>query len=186
MYNCNLVRETLLAPMLCRSLLLFATTAQGLVLFGGSGVADGVLSRRALVSGVGGTVAAGLAPALPAFANTSPDLAEPTAAFDAAAEKRAEFMKKQKLFKKAWRKELSNLEFATSDEEASAAVQGLIKLIFQNGNEIPEGVRKMDLDQVYKTVQPKLGKEARMDFQKLDRLVQTIVTVKPMGADDGL
>ena len=36
----------------------------------------------------------------------------------------------------------------------------------------------MDLDQVYKTVQPKLGKSARMEFQKLDLLVRDITSVK--------
>ena len=47
--------------------------------------------------------------------------------FDGAAEKREAFLKKQKSFKKAWRKELSNLEFAQNDEEASAAVGALYK-----------------------------------------------------------
>ena len=63
------------------------------------------------------------------------------------------------MFKKAWRKRLSDLEFATNDAEATEAIEALIKLIYENGVEIPEGVRKMDLDQVYKTVKGKLGKD---------------------------
>ena len=81
--------------------------------------------------------------------------------FDAAAEKRKKFQEKQKAFKKAWRKQLSNLEFAETDAEATEAIEALIKLIYENGNEIPEGVRKMDLDQVYKNVKGKLAKETR-------------------------
>ena len=103
--------------------------------------------------------------------------------FDAAAEKRKKFQEKQKAFKKAWRKQLSNLEFAETDAEATEAIEALIKLIYENGKEIPEGVRKMDLDQVYKNVKGKLAKETRMTFAKLDTIVQKIVTVKPMGDD---
>ena len=36
----------------------------------------------------------------------------------------------------------------------------------------------MDLDQVYKAVQPKLGKDARMNYQKLNLLVRDVTTVK--------
>ena len=96
---------------------------------------------------------------------------------------RDRFQEKQKAFKKAWRKQLSNLEFAETDAEATEAINALIKLIYENGNEIPEGVRKMDLDQVYKNVKGKLAKETRMTFAKLDTIVQKIVTVKPMGDD---
>jgi len=97
------------------------------------------------------------------------------------AEKRAAFQTKQKVFKKAWRKELAQLEFADTDAEALDAIQGLVNLIIKNGNEIPEGVRKQDMDQVYKVVQGKLQKETRLEFKKLDAFVQKIVTVKSMG-----
>lgn len=115
---------------------------------------------------------------LPASANTEAMLDKPMAGFDQGEEKRAEFQKKQKAFKKAWRKELSNMEFAANDADFVEAVTSLYKLIRTNGLEIPEGIRKMDLDQVYKTVQPRLGKEARMEFLKLDAVVRDIVTVK--------
>ena len=98
--------------------------------------------------------------------------------FDAAAEKRKAFLEKQKKYKKAWRKELSNLEFASNDAEFTASTDALYELIKNNGFEIPEGIRKQDLDQVYKTVQPRLGKEARMEFQKLDKVVRDITSVK--------
>ena len=94
-------------------------------------------------------------------------LDKPMEGFEQSSEKRAAFQAKQKAYKKAWRKELSNLEFASNDSEAIAAINALYKLINVNGLEIPEGVRKMDLDRVYKTVQPKLSKEARMDYQKV-------------------
>jgi hypothetical protein len=83
--------------------------------------------------------------------------------------KRSAFKEKQKKYKKAWRKSLSDLEFATTDAEAITAVDNLYALIKENNFEVPEGVRKMDLDQVYKTVQPKIGKNARMNFQKVSR-----------------
>ena len=101
--------------------------------------------------------------------------------FSADEDKRRKFLEKQKAFKKAWRKELSNLEFATSDAEFVEANDALFKLIQQNGFQIPEGVRKMDLDQVYKTVQPRLSKSARMEYAKLNKIVTDIVTVKREG-----
>jgi N-acetyl-anhydromuramyl-L-alanine amidase AmpD len=100
------------------------------------------------------------------------------AGFDAAAEKRKAFIEKQKKYKKAWRKELSNLEFASGDADAKVAVEALYELIKANGYEVPEGIRKQDLDQVYKAVQPRLGKEARMEFLKLDQVVRDITSVK--------
>ena len=68
-------------------------------------------------------------------------------------------------------------------QEATEAIIALEKLIYSNGYEIPEGIRKMDLDQVYKTVQGKLQKTTRMEFKKLDGMVQQITTVKSMGVD---
>jgi len=95
---------------------------------------------------------------------------------------------KQKAFKKAWRKELSNMEFAANDKEFVDAVEALYKLVRANGLEVPEGIRKMDLDQVYKTVAPRLGKEARMEFLQLDQVIRDITTVKNYsdGREDGL
>ena len=100
--------------------------------------------------------------------------------FEVNYELRQKFLEKQKVFKKAWRKELANLEFCSNDAEALDAIQALVTLIIKNGKEIPEGVRKQDLDQVYKTVQGKLAKETRLEFKKLDAFVQQIVTVKNM------
>lgn len=147
--------------------------------------AEAPVGRRALAGYLGAAAAASFA--WPAFANTAPELGgETQAGFEAGQEKRAAFQKKQKTFKKAWRKQLSELEFSTTDEEATAAVDALFKLVIENGGEIPEGVRKQDLDQVYKTVKPRLGKAARMNFGKLDKLVLDIVTVKNLkGFDDG-
>ena len=141
------------------------------------------LSRRSVFSHAAtfaATTAALAASPLAALADTEAELDAPMAGFDAAAEKRKVFLEKQKKFKKAWRKELSNLEFASNDAEFIEAVQNLARLIIANGREIPEGVRKMDLDQVYKTVKPRLQKEARMEFAKLDKMVLEIVTVKSM------
>ena len=141
------------------------------------------LGRRALASALG---AAAVASALPVWANTAAELGgETQSGFEAGQEKRAAFQKKQKSFKKAWRKQLSELEFSQNDEEATVAVDALFKLVIENGGEIPEGVRKMDLDQVYKTVKPKLGKTARMNFAKLDKLVLDIVTVKNLKGFEG-
>ena len=109
---------------------------------------------------------------------------KPMEGFNADEEKRRKFLEKQKAFKKAWRKELSNLEFAANDAEFIAANDALFKLIKDNGFQIPEGVRKMDLDQVYKTVQPRLDKNARMEFQKLNKVVTDIVTVKREGQSE--
>jgi len=135
-------------------------------------------SRRSVLATGGAAFAAALS--APAWANTQPMLDKPMDGFEDGAAKRAAFLEKQKKFKKAWRKELSNLEFASGDEEATEAIGALLKLINANGFEIPEGVRKMDLDQVYKAVQPKLSKGARMDFAKLDRVVKDITTTKTL------
>merc|ERR1719201_2818312 len=98
--------------------------------------------------------------------------------------KRAAFMVKMKAYKKSWRKELANLEYSTSDAEAKEAVVALIKLIRANGNEIPEGVRKQDLDQVYKRVKDNLGKDTRMAFGQLENEVRSAVTVKNLSAGE--
>lgn len=142
------------------------------------------LGRRAVVSGIG--LAALLAGPLSARANTQPMLDKPMEKFESDEDKRQAFQKKQKTFKKAWRKELSALEFASNDAEAEEAIRNLIKLIRVNGNEIPEGVRKMDLDQVYRIVKPKLSKEARMEYAQLETIVRQIVTVKSMSDERDL
>lgn len=116
---------------------------------------------------------------LPASANTEAMLAEPMAGFSAGEQKRAEFEKKQKVYKKAWRKEVANFEYATSDDESMAAIKSLTRLVAINGN-LPEGIRKMDLDQVYKRVKPNLGKETRLAFGELDRLVLKVSSVKDL------
>ena len=143
------------------------------------------LSRRALLGMGSGAALAALVGPLAASADTTPELGGATTeAFDLAAEKRKKFMEGQKKFKKAWRAKLSDLEFAQTDAEATEAVDGLYTLIMANNQEIPEGIRKMDLDQVYKIVKPRLNKDARMNFQKLDALVLKIVTTKKMGEED--
>jgi hypothetical protein len=119
-----------------------------------------------------------------AAANTMPDLMEPTEGFNNDEAKRAAFRDKNKKFKKAWRQELGNLEFSTNDAEAVAAMRALTQLIKENGGEIPEGVRKQDLDQIYQIVKPNLEKDARLEFLKLDQVVRNIVTVKKMDSGD--
>jgi hypothetical protein len=131
-----------------------------------------------------GLAAAALLSSAPAFANTQADLTEPMEGFTAGAEKRAAFLEKQKKYKKAWRKELSNLEFASNDAEFTESVAALTKLIRENGFQIPEGVRKQDLDQVYVTVKPRLQKDARLEYAKLEKIVREIVTVKKMDSTD--
>ncbi|KAL1529986.1 hypothetical protein AB1Y20_000912 [Prymnesium parvum] len=142
----------------------------------------GQLSRRQLsVVGVSALVAPWRA-----SANTAPLLTEPMTGFSADEAKRAAFLEKQKKFKKAWRKELSNLEYAADDEEFVTGIQNIVKLIMANGKDLPEGARRQDLDQVYKRVQPKLGKNARMSFQQLDKLVLDITSVKTLKGFDEL
>ena len=136
---------------------LFSGTCHSLVVHT-TGRGNAQLSRRAAFTGF---AALGAAP-LAAVANTAPELDTPMERFDIDAEKRAAFKAKNKAYKKAWRKELSNLEFASNDAEAEEAIDALIKLIRENGTEIPEGVRKMDLDQVYRAQKDKLTKPARM------------------------
>lgn len=141
-------------------------------------------SRRNALHLLGGAASLEALAATPAWANTQPMMEGTMAGFDAAAEKRVEYQAKQKAYKKAWRRELSNLEFSTSDEEAKAACIELMKLIRANGNTIPEGIRKMDLDQVYKGVKPRLEKPARMVFADLDKLVLTAVSAKRLSSID--
>ena len=146
-----------------------------------------LVSRRTALAGALSAAVPAMLPLRPARANTEADLGGATMeGFDADADKRIKFQQAQKAYKKAWRKQLSELEFATNDEEAITAIRALFKLIQANGNEIPQGVNKQDMDQVYKRVQPKLGKNARMAFGQLDGTVRGIVTVKDSRAEDGL
>ena len=55
-------------------------------------------------------------------------LTEPMKGFDEGADKRAAFAEKQKKYKKAWRKELSNMEFSANDAEFTDAVDSLYKV----------------------------------------------------------
>jgi len=145
---------------------------------------EGILeaNRRSALRGAAAAVL--LAGPLAALADTQPELDAPVEGFNVDESRRAQFAEKNKKYKKAWRRTLSELEFAENDGEALEAVQALGKLIKENGFQIPEGVRKQDLDQVYLMVKPKLGKDARMEFLKLDDLVKQIVTVKKMDTDD--
>eukprot|EP00308_Calcidiscus_leptoporus_P017862 CAMPEP_0119380424 /NCGR_PEP_ID=MMETSP1334-20130426/56951_1 /TAXON_ID=127549 /ORGANISM="Calcidiscus leptoporus, Strain RCC1130" /LENGTH=184 /DNA_ID=CAMNT_0007400249 /DNA_START=9 /DNA_END=563 /DNA_ORIENTATION=+ len=139
------------------------------------GAALGVVGGMLLASGAG-----------PSWADTQAIMEGTMKGFDDDEARRAAFLKKQKAYKKAWRKELANFEYATSDDEAMVAINALTKMVKENGMEIPEGVRKMDLDQVYKRVKPNLGKNVRLAFGEFDRVVGSVVTVKDLRADDGL
>ncbi|KAL3912756.1 MAG: hypothetical protein SGPRY_008225 [Prymnesium sp.] len=97
--------------------------------------------------------------------------------FTADESKRALFMEKQKKFKKAWRKELSNLEYATNDAEFEDAVRAIVKV---------RGFTSEAHRGVYKRVQPKLGKNARMSFMQLDKLVRDITSPKSLKGFDEL
>lgn len=138
------------------------------------------VSRRSFSGLLGsGMLAAALVP-LSASADTQAEMEGTMPKFDEGEEKRKRFQEKQKEFKKEWRKQLGNLEFCSNDVEALDAIDKLSKLIILNGNQIPEGIRKQDLDQVYKIVQNKLQKDTRLKFMVLDATVQKIVTVKSM------
>lgn len=84
----------------------------------------GRITRRELGHVCGAAIFAPLA----ASANTEAMLSEPMTGFSAGEAKRAEFLEKQKKYKKAWRKEISNLEFATNDAEFEAALEALYKV----------------------------------------------------------
>ena len=104
-----------------------------------------LLGRRAATGALlGGLLGAPLG----ASANTQPMLDKPMEQFETGEARRAEFLKKQKVFKKQWRSALAELEFCSNDAEALDAIQRLVTLIGQNNGQIPEGIRKMDLDQV--------------------------------------
>ena len=55
-------------------------------------------------------------------------LSEPMAGFNSDEEKRAAFVKKQKAFKKAWRREIGNFEFASNEKESVDAIEALAKV----------------------------------------------------------
>ena len=59
-------------------------------------------------------------------------------------------------------------------------------MIQKNNGDIPEGVRRQDLDQIYKRIKEGMGKTARMSFLQLDELVRNAERVKNMAEDDGL
>ena len=83
-------------------------------------------TRRALL---GIAAASAVATATAVRADTQPLLEEPTSGFVTDEAKRAAFEKKQRAYKKAWRRYLSDLEFATGDEEAVGAIKSLAALI---------------------------------------------------------
>ena len=83
------------------------------------------LTRRGLLQR---TVVTGVTlGAAPVWADTQPILSEQSSASVKNEEKRAKFITAQKVYKKAWRKELANLEYATSDLETVEAIEALSK-----------------------------------------------------------
>ena len=147
----------------------------------------GALTRRGLLKQ---TVAAA-APLLtlgaaPVWADTQPELAEQSSKSIDNEQKRAAFKAAQKVYKKAWRKELANLEYASTDEERIEAVRAMLIMIQKNSGDIPEGVRRQDLDQIYKRIKAGMDKQARMAFLQLDDVVRNAERVKNMAEDDGL
>ena len=173
--------------MLCLTLL----TAPALVL-------DGSISRRQLVSAA--AAAAGtLAPLAPLRVHAAEDEgfdykdrpAYPVAteaqvsALDDAAAKRAAFEKKARAYKKAWRQQVSNLEFASNDDEFIEAVRNLLVMIEEfGGDTLPDGKgSKVELEQVYVLQKEKLGKNARMAFLQLDSKATTLASPKREGTE---
>ena len=107
-------------------------------------------------------------------------------ALDDAAAKRAEFKKREAAYRKAWRREISNLEFAANDEEFIDAVRNLLTMIEQfGGDTLPNGKgSKVELEQVYVIQKDKLGKNARMAFLQLDSKATQLASPKREGIED--
>ena len=64
--------------------------------------------------------------ATPVWANTQAELSEQSAKSIDNEQKRAAFNAAQKVYKKAWRKELANLEYLTTDEERIEAIRSML------------------------------------------------------------
>ena len=62
----------------------------------------------------------------------------------------------------------------------------VLQMIQKNSGDIPEGVRRQDLDQIYKRIKAGMDKQARMAFLQLDDVVRNAERVKNMAEDDGL
>ena len=87
----------------------------------------GAVTRRGLLQK---TVAAAVPlltlGAAPVWADTQPQFAEQGQKSMDNEQKRAKFLANQKVYKKAWRKELANFEYATSDLETLEAIEAMI------------------------------------------------------------
>ena len=163
-------------------------------------VLDGSISRRQLATAAAAAV--GTLPFAPLRVLAAdddggfdgykdrPDYPEATAAqvsaLDDAAAKRAEFKKREAAYRKAWRREISNLEFAANDEEFIDAVRNLLTMIEQfGGDTLPNGKgSKVELEQVYVIQKDKLGKNARMAFLQLDSKATQLASPKREGIED--
>ena len=162
-------------------------------------VLDGSISRRQLATAAAAAV--GTLPFAPLRVladddggfdgyKDRPDYPEATAAqgaaLDDAAAKRAEFKKREAAYRKAWRREISNLEFASNDEEFIDAVRNLLTMIEQfGGDTLPNGKgSKVELEQVYVIQKDKLGKNARMAFLQLDSKATQLASPKREGIED--
>ena len=94
-------------------------TSSALVVSGGS-----ASTRRAVVQRVAGMA---VATPLAAWANTEAILKEPMQGFENDEAKRAAFVKKQKAYKKQWRAELNNFDYASNDAESMQAIEAMAK-----------------------------------------------------------
>ena len=152
-------------------------------------LARDVISRRSaakeLAQSAGLLASLPFIPFLPAFADTQAELDKPQEGFGVDEDKRKLFQEKQKKYKKAWRGAASDFEFSSNDDEAMTAIRDLIRLIRENNNEIPQGIRKQDLDQIYAVKKGTMGKQARMAFNQLDATIRDIISPKSLkGMDD--
>ena len=87
----------------------------------------GAVTRRGLLqSSVAAAVPLLTLGAAPVWADTQPEFAEQGQKSMDNEEKRKKFLAAQKVYKKAWRKELAQFEYATSDLETVEAIEAMI------------------------------------------------------------
>ena len=87
----------------------------------------GAVTRRGLLQqSVAAAVPLLTLGAAPVWADTQPQFAEQGQKSLDNEQKRAKFLAAQKVYKKAWRKELANFEYGTSDQEVADAIDAML------------------------------------------------------------
>lgn len=93
---------------------------------------------------------------------------------------------RDKKYRKKWRRQVSEIDLAETNEDIIKACDGLRDLVAANNDMLPEGTLRNELLPVMKSKNKWASQEAKEKIFKLDLLIRDSLALKKMGTDDQL